>query len=208
MKLIRVFCAALALLAIAAMPTPSPGSADMLQRMQSLYPHLNSLEATVHVDITLHTFPYLSPSLDGTYYHKEPSKDKIAFHTVPVIAKQFDKVYPHVESPSRWESVYHVTNEGDDGTQTTFKLVPRIRGRIDHITAKVDDKNATVDSMVWQYNDGGYARLNQSFTVVDGNFVPKTQNGHVEVPNYTADLTSSFSNYKLNPSIPDSVFKQ
>jgi len=109
---------------------------------------------------------------------------------------------------SRWEEVYYVTNEGDDGHQTTFKLVPRTRGRIDHITAKVDDKDATVDQMVWQYNDGGFARLNQSFTVVEGNYVPKTQTGHVEVPNYTADLVSSFSHYRLNPPIPDSVFKQ
>jgi len=208
MKQLRVFGAALALAALAAMPTPSPGSADMLARMASLNPHLKTLEASVHVDIALHTFPYLSPSLDGTYYHKEPSKDKIAFRTVPMIAKQFDKVYPHVESPSRWESVYYVTNEGDDGRQTTFKLVPRVRGRIDHITAKVDDRNATVDQMVWQYNDGGYASLKQQFTVVDGNFVPKTQTGHVEVPNYTADLTSQFSNYRLNPPIPDSIFRQ
>ncbi len=199
MKQLRIFGAALALLALAALPTPSPGSADMLERMASLNPHLKTFEASVHVDIALHTFPYLNPSLDGTYYHKEPSKDKISFRTVPVIAKQFEKVYPHVESPSRWGDVYYITNEGDDGKQTTFKLVPRIRGRIDHITAKVDDKDATVDQMVWQYNDGGYARLNQQFMVVDGNFVPKAQSGHVEVPNYTADLTSSFSNYKLNP---------
>lgn len=180
----------------------------MLSRMTALNPHLRTLEASVHVYIALHTFPYISPTLNGTYYHKEPSKDKIAFHTVPVIAKQFDKVYPHVESASRWEAVYFVTYQGDDGDQTTFKLVPRIRGRIDHITAKVDDKTATIDEMLWDYNDGGYARLDQSFTVVDGNYVLKTQTGHVEVPNYTADLTSSFSNYKLNLPIPDSVFQQ
>ncbi|MBV9972554.1 MAG: hypothetical protein JO135_04395, partial [Candidatus Eremiobacteraeota bacterium] len=97
MKQFRVFGAALALAAVAATPTPSPGSSDMLARMASVNPHLRTLEASVHVDIALHTFPYLNPSLDGTYYHKEPSKDKIAFRTVPVLAKQFDKVYPHVE---------------------------------------------------------------------------------------------------------------
>jgi len=208
MKQIRALGAVCVLLTIAVLPLPGRGSADMLSRMTALNPNLRTLEASVHVDIALHTFPYLSPSLDGTYYHKEPSKDKIAFRTVPVIAKQFDKVYPHVESASRWEKVYFVTDQSDDGNQTTFKLVPRIHGRIDHITAKVDDKTATIVEMLWNYNDGGYARLTQSFTVVDGNFVPKTQLGHVEVPNYTADLTSSFSNYKLNPPIPDSIFQQ
>jgi len=181
---------------------------DMLTRMKALNPHLKSYEAQIHVDIALHTFPYISPSLDGTYYHKEPSKDKIAFDTVPALARQFNKVYPRIESPSRWNKIFVVTNMGDDGTLTTFKLVPRVRGRIDHITAKVDDKTATIPQLTWNYNDGGYAQVNQEFAVVNGNYVVKAAKGHVEVPAYKADISSSFTNFKLNPNLPDSVFKQ
>ncbi|GAC1651624.1 MAG: hypothetical protein NVS9B12_00110 [Vulcanimicrobiaceae bacterium] len=198
----------LALLTFGGGPAPIGASGDLLTRMTALNPHLRSYEATIHVDIALHTFPYISPSLDGTYYHKEPSKDKIAFNTVPAIAAQFNKIYPHVESPSRWKKVFAITNQGDDGTQTTFKLVPRVRGRVDHITVKADDKTATVVQMTWNYNDGGFATMNQTFTQVKGNYVASGQTGHVEVPNYKADVVSSFSNFRLNPSIPDSVFKQ
>ena len=210
MKQIRYF-AVLLMLALFAVPSgagPVQASGDMLSRMASLNPKLHAYEATIHVDIALHTFPYISPSLDGTYYHKEPSKDKIAFNTVPAIAKQFNKIYPHIESPSRWKKIYRVTNQGDDGSQTTLKLVPIIRGRIDHITVKVDDKTATIAQMQWDYNDGGFARLDQEFTSVDGNLVAKAQTGHVEVPNYRADMTSSFSNFKINPKLSDAVFKE
>lgn len=191
-----------------AAPHPANAGADMLARMAALNPKLHAYEASIHVDIALHTFPYISPSLDGTYYHKEPSKDKIAFNTVPAIAKQFDKIYPHVESPSRWKKIYRITNQGDDGSQTTFKLVPIVRGRIDHITVTVDDKTATISKMQWNYNDGGFATLNQEFTQIAGNLVAKSQTGHVEVPNYKADMTSSFSNFKLNPKLSDSIFKE
>ena len=209
MKAIRSVFTVLALCALAlSVPRGGQASPDMLARMSALNPRLHSYTATIHVDIALHTFPYLSPSLDGTYYHKEPSKDKISFNTVPAIAKQFDKIYPRVESPSQWNRRFRVTNEGDNGSVTTFKLVPRIRGRVDHITASVDDKTATISQLRWDYNDGGFATLDQSFTTVDGNYVPKAQTGHVEVPNYKADVTSSFSNFKLNPPLSDSVFKQ
>ena len=34
----------------------------------------------------------------------------------------------------------------------------------------------------------------------------KSQAGKVELPSYKADVTSTFSNFKLNVSIPDTVF--
>lgn len=210
MKQIRISAALLlaGLFAVSAAARPSQASGDILSRMSALNPKLHAYQATIHVDIALHTFPYISPSLDGTYYHKEPSKDKIAFNTVPAIAAQFNKIYPHVESPSRWKKIYRITNTGDDGTQTTFKLVPIIRGRVDHITVNVDDKTATIVKMQWNYNDGGFATLNQQFTEVGGNLVAKSQTGHVEVPNYKADMTSSFTNFKLNPKLSDAMFKE
>ncbi len=198
----------LTVLGISTGAAPTQAGNDMLARMTALNPRLHAYEAAIHVDIALHTFPYISPSLDGTYYHKEPSKDKIAFNTVPAIAAQFNKIYPHVESPSRWTKVFVVTNQGDDGSKTTFKLVPRIRGRIDHITVKVDDPTATIVEMTWNYNDGGFATLDQTFAKINGNYVATSQKGHVEVPNYKADVDSSFSHFKLNPQIPDSVFKE
>ena len=196
-----------ALLLLGSAPGPTRAGDDMLARMSALNPHLRTFEASIHVDIALHTFPYISPSLDGTYYHKEPSKDKIAFYTVPALAAQFNKIYPHVESPSRWTKVFVVTPLGDDGLQTTFKLVPRIHGRVDHISVKVDDKTATIAQMTWNYIDGGSATLDQTFTRVNGYYVPSSQRGHVDVPNYKADVASTFSNFKINPPLSDSVFR-
>src|SRR5947209_4549758 len=57
--------------------SPAQSSSDaLLQRMIAQTGHMHSYTAAVHADIAMHTFPYLNPSLDGTYYHKEPDKNK------------------------------------------------------------------------------------------------------------------------------------
>lgn len=204
---IAALCAIAALagagVARASMQTQQP----LLQRVISAAESVKSYTADVHADVAMHTFPYLSPSLDGTYYHKEPSKNKIIFTSgLPFIAKQFSKVYPEVPSPSEWNNVYVISTENTGANDTTLKLVPRKHGRIDHIDAKIDNKTAEVISLRWNYNDGGYATLDQSYSDVSGHLLVTQQSGHFEVPHWNADLKSTFSNFKIDAQIPDSVF--
>ncbi|MDQ2872906.1 MAG: hypothetical protein M3R35_07255 [Candidatus Eremiobacteraeota bacterium] len=217
-RIARSAASALALITIAAtafLPAgaaagsgPAANGAALLRKMAQVNPHLKSYTASIHADVTLHAFVSLSPTLDGTYYHKEPGKDKLVFTSgVPSIAKQFSKIYPHIDSPSSWNSVYVVSTGPDDGTYTAFKLVPRRNGRVDHIDVKVDDKLATISEMRWTYNDGGYALLDQTYKQIDGNYLVTHQTGHVDTPHYSADLVSTFSNFKVNVPISDAVFK-
>ena len=45
---------------------------------------LKSYQADLHVDVTTQDFPFLSPSLDGNAYFKQPDKKAVVFDTVPV----------------------------------------------------------------------------------------------------------------------------
>jgi hypothetical protein len=182
---------------------------DLLARMAALNPGLHTFTATMHANVALKSFPFLTVQLVGTYYHKEPDQNKLVFSSgVPAVAQQFDKLYAHIEAPSRWQEIYTVSVVADDGTTTTFKLVPRKRGNVDHIDAKANDKTATVDSMRWTYDNGGYAEMNNQYGRIAGNVVVTSQNGHVQEPGYTADITSTIDHYKINDPVPDSVFAQ
>ncbi len=121
---------------------------------------------------------------------------------------QFDTLYAHIENPSRWPHVYVVTLVSDDGKTAVFKLTPRKQGNVEHIDATVDDKRATVTSMRWNYANGGYAEMTNSYGRVQGNVLVQSQTGHVDEPGYAADLSSTIDNYTINPSLPDSVFSQ
>jgi hypothetical protein len=201
-----VLAAALTAGSIAAAP-PAPGDATTVYaRMQKLNPGLKSYQADLHVDVTTHGFPFISPSLDGKAYFEQPDKNAVVFETVPALASQFKKVYPQLEPPSEWSQTYDVTPGADDGTTAQFRLVRKKNGRIDHVDVSVDDRTATVASMAYIYKDGGSISFQQTYAVVDGNYVIKAQTGKVDLPQYHADVASSFTNYKLNVRIDQQVF--
>jgi hypothetical protein len=200
----RIALAIIVVLAGAPLPTPA---GDVLARMAALNPNLHAFTATLHAHVTMKSFPFLSADLTGTYYYKEPDKTKVTFSSgVPLVARQFDKLYARIENPSRWRELYVVTVVSDDGSTSVFKLVPRKRGNVDHIDATADDKSATVSSMRWNYDNGGYAEMSNHYGRVEGNLVVQAQTGHIEEPGYVADLSSTIDNYKINPSLPDSAF--
>jgi len=191
------------------LPAPLGAANDALyKRMTQLNANLHTYKATVHLEVAMKSFPFLSPSLDGAVYYKQPDKTAVVFDTVPALAGQFKKVYPRLDPPSTWLAIYDVTVMSDDGTVTTFRLIPKKNGRVEHLDVKADDANATIKEYTWTYKDGGFVTFAQTFETISGNLLPEKQTGHVELPSYKADVTSVFSNYQLNVQIADSVFDE
>ena len=208
-RLMKRLLTFLALACISVAPVQTSAGVDLLQRMGAINPSLRSYTATMHAHVVLTSLLGFSADLVGTYYHKDPNLDKLVItQGLPGIAKQFSELYPHIESPARWSQIFDVTMMGDDGTTATFKLVPRKRGNIDHIDAMVDDKTATVKSMTWHYYNGGSAIMNNNYSTIDGNVLITSQTGKVDEPSYKGDISSTLSDYKINPPIDDKVFAQ
>jgi hypothetical protein len=183
-------------------------TSDLFVRMQKLNAHLKSYKADLHVDAELHSFPFVSPALDGKIYFKQPDSQAVVFDVVPALASQFKKLYAHIEPPAMWADLYALETLGDDGRATTLRLVPRKRGRVSHLDITVDDATATITAYRWSYDDGGYIAFDQRFTTLQGNYLVRAQSGHIELPSYKADVTSTLTHYQLNVPIDDSVFTQ
>ncbi len=202
------FLAAAALAAGAPSPSSAQTSGDLYARMQRVNAGLRSYQADVTVAVDTHGPPYISPTLQGKVYFKKPDKSAVVFQTIPFLAQQAKHVVAQIEPPSEWPQIYDVTPTGDDGTTAGFKLVRKKNGRIDHVDVKVDDKTATVTGMTYFYKDqGGTVSFTQSYDQIGGNYVVRAQTGKVDIPHYSADVSSTFSNYKLNVAVPDSVFE-
>jgi hypothetical protein len=183
--------------------------ADLLTRMIGLNPDLHSYSATMHAHVALETFPFLSTDIVATYYHKDPDLNKIAVTSgMPAVAQGFSQLFPRIEPPARWDTLYTVTQTGDDGHATTFALVPRSVANVSKITVVVDDATATIRSERWDYANGGWASVDNRYSTIQGNALVTSQTGHVEEPSYKGDVTTTLSGYQLNPNLPDSLFTQ
>jgi outer membrane lipoprotein-sorting protein len=199
---------ALALLA-ASLPAATNAQDDLLSRMSAINGNLHSYTATMKAHVAMTTFPYITTDLNGTYYHKDPDRDKLEITSgLPGVAQQFSQLYPKLVPPAHWNDVYTVTKVSDDGNSTQFKLVPRKQGNVEHVDATVDDKRAVVSSMTWTYANGGTAQMTNSYGTVKGYTLITSQTGHVDEPQYKGMISSTLSDYKINPDIPDTVFAQ
>ncbi|HTZ55204.1 MAG TPA: hypothetical protein VMB20_09055 [Candidatus Acidoferrum sp.] len=192
-----------------ALPVRTAAADDLLGRMSAINPALHSYTATLHAHVALTTFPFLATDIVGTYYHKDPDLDKLQVTSgLPIIAQRFSNLFAHMEPPSRWNDLYTVTKSGDDGKTTDLTLVPRRSGNVRKIVVLVDDASATIASMRWEYENGGWVALSQRYGVVQGNTMVTSQTGHVEEPGYIGDFTTTLSRYQINPQLPDSLFSQ
>lgn len=194
---------------VSALPLRAAAGDDLLARMAALNPDLHSYSATLHAHVALATFPFLSTDIVATYYHKDPDLNKIQVTSgMPAIAQGFSQLFPRIEPPSRWAALYTVNKTGDDGKNTGYTLVPRTGGNVTQIAVSVDNASATIRSMRWDYSNGGWASVDQHYSVIQGNTVVTSQTGHVEEPSYKGDVTTTLSGYQLNPALPDSLFTQ
>lgn len=192
---------------IEAAPGVSAGDATaLLHRMVDVNDKLHTYTAKVTLDIKMMSFPYLSPELTGVVYYKQPNKRAVVFDTVPLLAEQAKKVYPKIDDAADWSRLYSITAMSVENGATLFRLIPRKNGRVEHLDVSVDDATGTIKSYTWTYKDGGFVSFDQTFEVIEGNYLPEKLSGHVELPSYKANVTSEMSNYKLNVAIADSVF--
>jgi outer membrane lipoprotein-sorting protein len=196
-------------LAFAAWPLHPRAEGDLMSRMIALNPNLRSFTATMRAHVALTTFPFLSTDIVATYYHKDPDMDKLEVQSgLPALAQGFSKLYAHIEPPALWQKAFVVTKGPDNGKTTVFTLVPRVQGNVARIVVTVDDASATMSRIDWTFANGGTASVNEHYSQVDGDTVVTAQSGQVSEPGYTGTITTTISDYKMNPQLSDALFSE
>jgi len=205
-RVIAVACLA----SMLSVPSARCDAADpLLDRMAGVNPGLHSYTATMRAHVSLTTFPFLATDIVATVYHKDPDKNKVEITSgLPLVASQFGNLYPHIEPAARWNDVYTVTRISDDGSRTSYRLVPRAAGNVERIDAVVDDKTATVSTMRWTYANGGTAEMDDTYSTIEGNLVVTSQAGEINEPNYKGNVSATLDHYAMNPVLDDALFEQ
>jgi anti-anti-sigma factor len=189
-----------------------PSPAELVASVAGANAAMQSYEAAVKVDFHLRSFPFVSEHLDGTTYFKRPDDFEVVFDKVPAYAKGFDRLYSDIDDPSSWERRFDLSYVGDktfEGHQdVVVRLVQKVRGMIDHEDVAIDPAAQHIDGMEWHYYNGGVIQMTQQYQHVGGFEVLAKQHAVIVIPFVHAAADASYSDYKTNVAIDDSVFSR
>ncbi|HTD37450.1 MAG TPA: hypothetical protein VK669_08040 [Candidatus Limnocylindrales bacterium] len=184
--------------------------AAILAKVEERNPSLNTYQGRLHVDLRMTSFPFLMQHLDGTTYYKRPSNYEVVFDRVPPLAKGFDKMFADIGDPANWEKRFHITYEGEKDyngrKDLALRLVQRVRGMIDHETVLIDPGSWQIDSIRYDYYNGGHITMTQTFREVGGYSMLAEQNAEIAIPYAKAVAHGTYADYKTNVAIDDAVF--
>jgi hypothetical protein len=184
--------------------------AAILAKVEERNPSLSTYQGRLHVDLRMTSFPFLRQHLDGTTYYKRPSNYEVVFDKVPPLAKGFDKMFADIGDPANWEKKFVVTYEGEheyNGRKDVqLRMVQRVRGMIDHETVMIDPATWTIDSIRYDYYNGGHITMTQTFREVGGYSMLAEQNAEIAIPYAKAVAHGTYTDYKTNVAVDDAVF--
>jgi outer membrane lipoprotein-sorting protein len=191
--------------------TPSdPAALAVLAKLVERNPNLESFEADFQVDVKMLSFPFLAPRLEGKTYYKRPNNFEVVFTRLPAYAKGLEHLYADIGDPSSWDKRFVVTVDGErvvnGRRELSLRMVQRVRGMIDHEEVLIDEPSWTVSQLQYHYYNGGTISLRQGFTIVNGYAMVTSQLASIVIPHVRAVATATYSSFRTNVAIDDSVF--
>ena len=201
--LLVIFVAAFAALGAATTKVPS---LDLLSRAVEPNPTLQSYIATASLAATLHAPVPVHKTFNGKCYYLKPQR-KIVFENVSGPLSRFKELASETPSFQELTLNYTITPLEDDGTVSTYNLVPKKSGsRVAAVKVTVDDTTALASRLEWSYTNGGTLRADQTYTTVGSFHVIDAEVLSARFPDYSVDGRLTFSNYELNAAVDPSIF--
>lgn len=184
----------------AAGPTPDLTLRQILQRLSSNPAAPSQYTADVKLHVRLRFFPWISLTLRGTQAYKHPGFYHFVFQGVPKAAERFSDLAYDLGNPTAWPDKYTISLlvSPAPGTAPVLRLVPKNRGMVKSFDVTVDAEKGTIEKAVWQRNDGGTITMTQKYGTVASRQVVAEQDAAIRIPNMSADVTATYSNFAVD----------
>ncbi|MFY9779087.1 MAG: hypothetical protein WAJ85_01080 [Candidatus Baltobacteraceae bacterium] len=168
---------------------------------------VRSSVADIEVRTSMRSFPPASFTFHGHSYFKAPDKQAVVFDDVPGLMRGLVKDSPSIEPVPLWPERYDATVVGDDGTTTTFHLVPKdSQSQLASADVEVADATGLVTRYTFNNANGSSVTTEQTYERIGSHEVVASQVGHARGHGYNAEVTTVFSNYRFNVPVSDDVF--
>jgi hypothetical protein len=178
----------------------------LLARATNPNPTLNSYTASAQLSALLHAVLPVHKTFNGSVYYLRPNR-KIEFQGVPGALSRFRDLASTTPTYEQATQLYAITPLADDGTVSTYSLVPKkTGGRVKNIVVSVGDTSALLSKAQWNYTNGGTLTFGQTYMNVGSYRLPAKATISARFPGYSVDGTLTFSKYEPNAAVAPSVF--
>ena len=162
-------------------------------------------------DIEVHTkmrgFLPVSLTFRGHSYFRAPDQQTVVFDNVPGIIRGMVKNKPTLQTAAMWPRYYEIQVGGDDGAATAFHLTPLdSKSALASIDVTVNDETGYMTRLCFTNKNGPEVTTEQTYGEIERHAVIVAQSGETHGAGYRADVTTAFTDYRINVPVPDSVF--
>ncbi len=184
-----------------------PFASAAYKKMVAQNAGLRSFEADIEVHTKLRSFPPVSLTFKGKTYFQAPDKSATRFENVPGALKGMVKDSPSIAPAATWRRHYAVTLVSDDGDVTIFHLVPKSSDDpLASADVTVDDRSGLVQQFSFENKNGSTVTSALQYAPVGPYMLVSSESGAANGRGYKSEVTTTFSNYQINVTIPSSVF--
>ncbi len=185
-----VLCAAL----------PSGPLGHILQRLASNPAAPSQYSANVQVRMHMRGFPWITKTVRGSEVYKHPGFYRFVFRDAPKALDQLSGLEEDLADPSGWPQRYDVSLlvPASPGVDPVVRLEPKVHKLVKTLDITVNMAKAHIDRAVWSRFDGGTITMTQKYGTVAAHEVVSEQDAAVRIPNMSADVTATYSNFAVD----------
>ena len=199
MAIRRLPVLALAFLVLcAAMPGGTLG--QILQRLAANPSAPSEYTANVRVKMHMRGFPWITRTVSGSEVYKHPGFYHFVFRDAPKSLDQLSGLEEDLADPKGWPQKYNVSLlvPPSAGVEPVVRLEPKQVKLVKTIDISVDMAKAHIDKAVWTRTDGGTISMTQKYNTIASREVVSEQDATVRIPNMTADVTATYSDFSVD----------
>ena len=146
----------------------------------------------------------------GRPYYKRPSNYEVVFDKVPPLAMVRIRCFAYVGDPASWEKRFVVTYEGErefSGRRTRAAAYPAgARDDRSRDGPRRPQRLGDWTRIRYDYYNGGHITMTQTFREVGAAFMLAEQNAEIAIPYAKAVAHGTYTDYKTNVAVDDSIF--
>ncbi len=177
------------------------------KKMVAMNRDVRSSIADIEVHTKVKSFPPMSLTFRGHSYFKAPDRQRVVFDNVPGMIEGMVKDSPSIAPAALWPQHYHVTVEKLGGGLRTFHLTAlSAADPISAANVTADAKSGLMSRVSFVGRNGSTVSNDLTYMPLGKHMVVATQSGSAAGKGYKADVTTTFSNYRLNAAVDDAVF--